>query len=129
MDPHKPVIDADIARWAMQIVTWSNNCWAERIHLAGGNSREDQDWHKVQRIIERPQDHLGLAADPKQHRQRKLMEQGYVVWSVLTRGTHFDKMKLQNILNAMHEAEIVSSTVREDREVYFSTRRMDLADH
>jgi hypothetical protein len=129
MDPHKPVIDADIARWAMQIVTWSNNNWAERIHLAGGDSREDHDWHKVQRIIERPGDFLQLAKDPKQHKQRKLMEQGYVVWSVLTRGTHFDKMKLQNILNAMHEAEVIGSTVKDDREVFFSTRRMDLADH
>jgi hypothetical protein len=129
MDPHKPVIDSDIARWAMQIVTWSINCWTEKVHLIGGESREDRDWHKVQRIIEHPEDFLQLAKGPRQTKQLKLMQQGYVGWSPLMRGTQFsDKMKLQNILNAMHEADVIGSTVKGDAEVYFSTRRMDLAD-
>lgn len=129
MDPHKPVIDSDIARWAMQIVTWSNNCWADRIYLAGGDTREDRDWHRVARIIEQPGNFLQLANHPKQHLQLKLLKQGYVVKSVLQRGCRFtDRGKLDNVLNAMHEAEVIGSTVREDREVYFSTRRQHLAD-
>jgi hypothetical protein len=129
MDPHKPVIDQDIARWAMQILTWSINCWTERIHMMGGDSRDDREWHKVERLIVHPADFLHLAKEGKQHKQLKLMKQGYVPWSVLLRGTKIPSRRLTEIVNDMTEAQVVASTEKEDNIVYFSTRFMHLADH
>ena len=124
MDPHRPVIDMDISRWARQIVTWSNDCWADRIRLVGGETRADQEWFKVERIIDRPADFLHLAAHQSQRKQLALMKQGYVPWSVLMRGTRLGKKKLVEVLSDMHEAQTVASIDKDDNPCYFSKHRI-----
>ena len=58
----------------------------------------------------------------KQHKQLALLKQGFTSPSVLARGTRsIPKYRLEEILNTLHEAELIGSTKHEDGSlVYFA---------
>ena len=125
VDPDHPKITEEQAQWAIDVTTWSNENWVERIRLTGGETHQDKEWHRVEKIIERPGDHLHLANQAKQHKQLTLLKQGYVPWSVLLRGTKLPKRRLTEILSDMHEAELIASADKDGNACYFSKRHME----
>jgi hypothetical protein len=110
IDPYRPEITEDLAQWAMQLTSWSNDNWSNKMRLTGGGSIREQDHMRVQRMIERPMDFQTLATDAKDHQQLSLMKQGYMPLATLTKGTsRMDKRRRMEILDDLHESDVIAS--------------------
>ena len=110
VDHERPEITEDIARWAKQLTSWSNDVWADKTRLTGGGSQRENDHLRVQRMIERPMDFQGLTKDPKYHRQLALQKQGLMPDAVLRRGTtQMDQRRRREILDDLHESDVIGS--------------------
>lgn len=121
VDHVNPTITREIAEWAMQLVSWSNNCWEDRIRLTGGNNTNERESFKVQKMCTRPQDFINLAKSPKQVKQRKLMEKGFMPLSVLKRGTRsITPRRLEEILDDLCESDLIACVDKNDNTCYFA---------
>lgn len=119
MEPRRPVIDLDISRWAIQIVTWSNDCWDEKLRMtAASDSYTEKDSFKIERIINNPHKYAGQKANSLP--QKELLQQGYTPHSVVTRNTRgLDPKRRTQILDDLHESGLIGSTEKKDQVVYF----------
>lgn len=81
VDPLKPRITAQIAEWAVAVVSWSIESWMLRIEdLSTGTFRESYS-KKVEGIIRNPKALINQRTRPK---QLKLLKKGFVPKSILT---------------------------------------------
>lgn len=121
IDPFKPVIEDDLANWAMEIVRWSCDCWEEKIRLTGAGTLTEQQSKIVERMIRQPESFFNLANQPAQHKQLGLLKRGFMHPSVLARGTRsIPKYRLSEILDSLHDAELIGSTDQDGVTCYFS---------
>ncbi len=119
IDPHRPVIDADIATWAMQIVTWSNSCWEDKIRVTGGDTINEKESFKVQKVIAHPHEYLHLAKGKV--KQQKLMQKGLMPLSVLKRATRsIQGRRFNEIIIELHDIDLIGSTEEEDNTCYYA---------
>jgi hypothetical protein len=119
IDAEKPVITDEIANWAIEVVTWSTTVWTEKIRLAGGESLNEQESFKVQERIKNPRKYLKSAQKSETH--QKLIIQGYMPHSVLIKVTRgMRPYRREEILDDLHEAELIDSTQIGNNRVYFA---------
>ena len=104
-----PVIDMDTAKWAIRIVTWSNDCWDEKISMtASGDSYTEKDSFKIERIINNPHKYIAAAQSAP---QKKLLMDGFTPNSIVVKNTRgMDKRRREQILDDLHEAGLIGST-------------------
>ena len=120
-NPKKPVITGDIASWAMQIVNWSNLNWEQKLRVTGGETVNEKESFRVQKVIANPREFVHLAKDPKQHKQRKLLEKGLMPHSVLKRATRsIQPRRFQEIILELHDIELIGSKEVGDALCYFA---------
>jgi hypothetical protein len=118
IDPNKPSITEDIAKWALEIVTWSNDAWADKIRLIGGDSINEKESFKVEERIKHPRK-FGKSAQSVVH--QNLIKKGFMPHSVLLRLTRsVARHRLEQILDDLHDAELIGSSEMDDNTVYFS---------
>jgi hypothetical protein len=121
IDPHRPQIDEYLTTWAIGITEWSCNCWDEKIRMVGGGSEQERQSKQVENMIRHPEECLGLARHPTQHKQRELMIRGLLPRAVLVRGTRrIGKYRLEEILNSLHEGEVIGSSKQDLTICYFA---------
>jgi len=109
VDSHRPVIDIDICEWALKLVTWSNNCWEEKVrHTASGDNYTEKDSFKIERIINTPHKYMGSATTDN---QRAALKAGFVPHTVIVRNTRgLDARRRDQIIDDLHEADLIGST-------------------
>ena len=114
-----PIIDIDMSKWAIQLVTWSNDCWDDKIRLtAATDSYTEKDSFKIERLINSAHKYVDQKANSAP--QRILLKQGFTPKSVITRNTRgMDPRRRTQILDDLHEAGLVGSTEKNDQVVYF----------
>jgi hypothetical protein len=114
-----PVIDIDMSKWALQLVTWSNDCWDDKIRMtAATDNYTEKDSYKIERLINSPHKYVDQKANSAP--QRVLLKQGFTPKSVITRNTRgMDPRRRTQILDDLHEAGLVGSTDKNDQIVYF----------
>lgn len=117
IDSEKPVITEDIANWAIEVVTWSTNSWIEKIRLAGGETPAEQESFRIEQRIRNPRKYLNTA---KSETHKKLLTQGYMPHSILLAVTRkIPRYRRDQILDDLHEAELIDSTDMGENRVYF----------
>jgi len=117
VDSHKPLITNDLARWAIQIVTWSNDHWADKIRLTGGDSINEKESFRVQERIKNARKYEGTAQSLI---HKGLLKKGFMPHSILLRLTRsIQRQRLETILDDLHDAELIGSNEMEDNMVYF----------
>ena len=119
IDSRRPVIDIDLGKWAIQLVSWSNDCWDEKLRMtAASDSYTEKDSFKIERIINNPFKYAEQKANSAP--QRVLLREGFTPHSVITRNTRgIDSKRRTQILDDLHEAGLVGSTEKNDQVVYF----------
>lgn len=120
VDAQRPVIDIDLCRWAIELVSWSNNCWEDKVSsTASGESYIEKDSFKIEAIINNPQKYVG---QQQSGNQRNALQHGFTPLSVITRNTRgIDKKRREQILDDLHEAGLIGSTEKFKQIVYFAT--------
>ena len=118
-DAHRPVIDLNLCKWAIQLVSWSNDCWDEKLRMtAATDSYTEKDSFKIERIINNSQKYAEQKANSIP--QRMLLQQGFTPHSVITRNTRgIDPKRRTQILDDLHEGGLIGSTEKNDQVVYF----------
>ena len=125
VNAQRPVIDIDLCRWAIELVTWSNNCWEAKISsTASGESYIEKDSFKIEAIINNPQKYAGQSGNSDH--QRMALQNGFTPKAVLTRNTRgIDKKRREQILDDLHDAGLINSTEKFKQVVYFATPLSD----
>ena len=122
VDPDHPKITEEQAQWAIDVTTWSNENWVERIRLTGGGSAYENHYRAVQRIITYPARHKKQARGINQH---KLIDEGYMPHSVLTRCSgRIKKPERQSIIDELCDAEIIKAVERHDNVCYYAVENL-----
>lgn len=118
IDPARPEITQKLARWALELVTWSTDRWADKIRLVGGETiNEKESFHVEERI--RHASKYGKSAQSKVHRD--LIQKGFMPHSVLLRVCRkVQRHRLEQILDDLHDAEIIGSSEMDDNICYFA---------
>jgi hypothetical protein len=116
---NRPVIDMDLCAWAIKLVTWSNNCWDEKVRLtAASDSYAEKDSFKIESIINQPQKYLGSATSKN---QKEALNAGFIPNTVLLRNTRgIDPRRREQILDDLHDAEVIASTEKYNQIVYYA---------
>ena len=118
VDPDRPKITKDLARWAIEITTWSNDRWTEKVRLTGGDSIHEKESFRVEERIRNPHKY-GRSAQSNVH--KSLIKRGFMPHSILLRLTRsIQRHRLEAILDDLHDAEIIGSSEIEENVVYFS---------
>lgn len=114
-----PRIDIDLCKWAIQIVTWSNDCWDDKVRLtAASDSYTEKDSFKIERIINNPQKYVNQKGNTSN--QRISLQHGFTPQAVITRNTRgLDPKRRLQILDDLHEGGLVGSTEKYNQVVYF----------
>lgn len=125
VDAQRPVIDTELCQWAIDLVTWSNNCWEAKVSsTASGESYIEKDSFKIEAIINNPQKYAEQSGNSDH--QRMALKNGFTPKAVLTRNTRgIDKKRREQILDDLHDAGLINSTEKFKQIVYFSTPLSD----
>ena len=117
-----PVITPEISSWAIKLISWSNERWTEKARLTtSGQSRDETQSVRVEGIINNCRKYIHHKSNSGN--QRRALDKGLMPYSVLQRCTRFPGKKLLEILEDLHEADLIGSSEQEDQVVYFPKRR------
>lgn len=118
VDPHQPSITEDIARWALELVTWSTDRWTDKIRLVGGDSLTEKESFRVEEKIKHARNYMKSAQSTV---HQDLIRKGFMPHSVLLKLTRsIRKQRLEEILDDLHDAELIASSDMNDNIVYFA---------
>lgn len=114
-----PVIDIDLCKWALQLVTWSCDCWDEKVSMtASGESYTERDSFKVERIINNPHKYVTQSMSAN---QRMALQHGLVPNAIVLRNTRgIDPKRREQILSDLHEMGKIGSSEKYNQVVYFA---------
>jgi len=122
VNANTPVITPKIASWAIKLISWSNERWTEKARLTtSGQSRDETQSVRVEGIINNCRKYIHHKSNSAP--QRIALDKGLMPYSVLQRCTRFPGKRLLEILEDLHEADLISSTELDDQIVYFPKRR------
>ena len=119
VNAQRPVIDIDLCKWAIDLVTWSNDCWEEKVRVtASGESYTEKDSFKIERIINNPQKYVNQSGNTGN--QRIALQHGFTPKAVITRCTRgLDPKRRMQILDDLHDSGLVGSSDKYNQVVYF----------
>ncbi len=119
INAQRPVIDIDLCRWAIDLVTWSNDCWEAKVSVtASGESYTEKDSFKIERIINNPKKYVNQSGNSPS--QRIALQHGFTPKSVVTRNTRgLDPRRRAQIIDDLHEGGLISSSEKYNQIVYF----------
>lgn len=118
IDADRPSITEDIARWALELVTWSTDRWTDKIRLVGGDSPTEKESFRVEERIRHAKKYQKTAQSVI---HRKLIDQGFMPHSVLLRLCRsIQRQRLEQILDDLHDAELIGSSEKDDNICYFA---------
>ena len=100
-------------------MTWSNDCWDDKVRLtAASDSYTEKDSFKIERIINNPQKYINQKGNTSN--QRISLQHGFTPQAVITRNTRgLDPKRRAQILDDLHEGGLIGSTEKYNQVVYF----------
>ncbi len=102
----------------MQLVTWSTDRWADKIRLVGGSTVNEKESFRVEERIKHAKKYM-KSAQSKVHQD--LMGKGFMPHSVLLRLCRsVQRQRLEQVLDDLHDAEIIGSSEQEGNICYFA---------
>lgn len=111
VNARKPVITAEVARWAFKLVRWGIECWGARIGQSAARSGRERESKAVERYIRWTRKYAHRATNAE---HRTLMEKGIAPYGVLARlCRHLPRRDFDEILNHLVDAGIVGRTTDE----------------
>ena len=115
----RPIINMDLCAWAIKLVTWSNNCWDEKVRLtAASDNYTEKDSFKLERIINNPQKYVDQKANTSN--QRIALQHGFTPGAVLIRNTRgIDTRRRNQILDDLCDGEMIASSEKYNQVVYY----------
>jgi hypothetical protein len=118
VDPKRPTITPDIARWAIRLVSWSSECWISKMQfVARGTSYVEKNALRVEQVISEPQKYLNQKMSAN---QRLCLKNGMMPQSILTRQTtHVKRHEREQIINDLLDAGVIGATEAYDNPCYF----------
>ncbi len=118
VDAHRPVITPDLARWAIRLISWSNDCWAEKMRfIAQGTNYVEKNAVRVEAVISQPQKYLKQQMSPN---QRLALKAGMMPNAVLTRNTKgMKRHEREQIINDLLDADVIGCTEAHNQACYF----------
>jgi hypothetical protein len=119
VDAHHPVITSDIARWAIRLVSWSNECWASKMQfVSSGTSYVEKNALRVEAVISQPLKYVDQKANSPD--QKIAMKNGMMPASALTRNTnHIQRHNREQIINDLLDAEVIGTCEAHGNICYF----------
>ncbi len=114
-----PVIDIDLCKWALQLVTWSCDCWDEKVRMtASGDSYSEKDSFKIERLINSPHKYINQKGNTSN--QRIALQHHFTPLAVITRNCRgIEQKRREQILSDLHESGLIGSTEKYNQVVYF----------
>ena len=112
VNPKRPQITAEIASWALKLVSWSVETWLARIdEMSSGTFREKYS-KKVESMIRNPKDLVTKRTRP---RQLDLLKKGLVPKSVLTlKLRSLNGREIEDILEQLLVMGLIGMTERDE---------------
>lgn len=119
VDAHRPVITSDIARWAIRLVSWSNECWASKMQfVSSGTSYIEKNALRVEAVISQPMKYVEQKTNTAP--QKLCMKNGMMPASALTRNTtDIQRHNREQIINDLLDAEVIGTTEAHGNICYF----------
>lgn len=118
VDANRPVITPDIARWAIRLVSWSNDCWANKMQfIARGSGYVEKHALRVEAVISEPQKYVNQQMTSN---QRLCIKNGMMPDAVLKRNTkNIKRHEREQIINDLLDADVIGCTETYENVVYF----------
>jgi hypothetical protein len=117
VNPRKPVISAEIADWAINLIRWSISCWTARIGESTARTFRERESKTVERYIRNPQKYAHRAS-PK---HRDFLKRGLMPFVVLQKlCRHLQAREFSEILDQLVEAQLVGAGEENDVECYWA---------
>lgn len=117
VNPKKPRITFDMARWAIDLISWSCRCWEARLSKGVSSNRTESNSKKVEETIFRIKEY---SENPHyRQKQRELLSSGWMPRSVLVRECRYiQKRDLDEILGLLEEMEQIEIKTADGHDVY-----------
>lgn len=116
-----PRITPDIASWAIRLISWSIEAWAQRVEELSTSTFRESHSKKIELLIRNPQ---GLINRRTRANQKALLQKGLVPKSVLTakcRG--LNSRDIEDILDQLITIGLVGTNEHEDGTVVYWPKR------
>ncbi|WP_455363565.1 bifunctional DNA primase/polymerase [[Eubacterium] cellulosolvens] len=121
VDPKKPKITAEIAAWAIRLVSWSIESWAQRVEDLSTSTFRETHSKKVEMLIRNPK---GLITRRTRANQKALLSKGLVPKSVLTSKLRaLSSRDIEDILDQLITIGLVGTNEQEDGTVVYWPKR------
>jgi hypothetical protein len=118
VNAHRPVITPDIARWAIRLISWSNECWTSKMQfVSSGTSYVEKNALRVEAVISQPQKYEGQKMSSN---QKLCVKNGMMPNSLLTRQTpKIKRHEREQIINDLLDADVIGCTEAYGNACYF----------
>lgn len=121
VDHKKPRITPEIASWAIKLISWSIESWAQRVEELSTTTFREQHSKKVEAIIRNPK---GLITKRTRATQKSLLMKGLVPKSVLTGKLRaLSSREIEDILDQLIAIGLVGQTEQDDGTVVYWPKR------
>jgi hypothetical protein len=119
VDAHRPIITPDLARWAIRLVSWSNECWASKMQfVSSGSSYVEKNALRVEAVISQPQKYVNQKGQSSN--QKLCLKNGMMPTSCLTRQTkNIKRHEREQIINDLLDADIIGTSEAYGNICYF----------
>ena len=118
VDANRPVITADLARWAIRLVSWSNDCWASKLrYVARGQGYAEKNSLRIEAVISEPQKYIRQKMTAP---QRVCIKNNMMPDAVLKRNTrNIEPRVREQIINDLLDSDVIGCTEAHDNTCYF----------
>ncbi len=114
VDCKNPKITEDIAQWAIDIITWSCECWEHRMSKSGSENKVEANSKKVEETIMKAR----TLATRTRYRtvQKKVLASGWMPRSILIQECRsIQRREMDDILEQLEEMELIESGTPHDQ--------------
>ncbi len=112
VSPKRPVIDSDTAKWAVKLISWTVESWANRVEELSTSTFREVHSKKIENLIRNPQ---SLINGRTRAAQKALLQRGLVPKSVLTsKCRSLNSRDIDDILEQLLTIGLIGTTEQED---------------
>jgi len=112
ISPKRPIIDAETAKWAVRLISWSIESWAQRVDDLSTSTFRETHSKKIENFIRNPRSLINKRTRAK---QKSLLQKGFVPKSTLTskcRG--LNSRDIEDILEQLITIELIGASEEDD---------------
>lgn len=117
INPRKPLITDEVAKWACDLVQWASHRWAARVEECSSRSSIESASKGIERIVRNASTYVGRA---KSKTEAALLRKGWMPRGMLTRlNRHLRGRDLDDAINQLVLGGIVGQSEEDGLEIYW----------